>query len=896
MTKLKQKFLTISHVFLSMVLILSSFTYGIKPAKAAPPPMFTLTAAEAQGVGLDEFYEGRCFRVNINLHTGNQATGGADVIIDYDNTNATIVQNNCVTPATTIYSNGLYNVYPAGGNSVTATQIKLSAYQNPGNSYTNNALAIYGYFYVLVNDPDPAFDLNFDYTPGSTIDTNIAQLGTGIDILASVEDLSLQLVNDTDAPYFDGHNPLDGAINVPVEAVIAYNMKDDQSGVNNATRAATVDQGSGAVAETVTTSCTTTNANRVPVCSAIVNPSGYFPYLTLITVNASFSDLGNPTVHSVIDSWSFTTEDDIHAPYVENENPAIGAVNQPVGTNVVFRIKDYKNQAGIIPGLGVDINTVVVVVDGITYTAAGPNFFTYAGTPENYLITIDPAVDFPPAYTVNVSVDGADLHAPAANVMPTHNYSFMTSDVNAPYIDNEDPAPDDVSVSANSNVVFQIHDVGAGVDLNSLVVQVAGVTYTMAGPNIFTVNALSAPNDYEITIDPIADFGGGQAVLVVIDADDLSAPVNHMPTYYYVFGAAGAGCPVCGACDSCCPAAPACDSCCPAGGGGGSCGGGGGGTIYPSISNQQIYQIDESSVLVTWFSNKNGDSRVYYGSDSVAAPIASAENYSYDYQSVIGDDNKTYHSVTISGLQAGNLYFFRPASLMEGQVYFGEEMVMTPKFSSLTVVNQEFIDKACPVCALGSVLGWQEEKNSSVSCEPVIVEKVVTQDSSKFISGSTLKLSEVNGYNYELSAELMSINLLANNELVLRGVGKPNTEFILNLEPQLAMSPVKVNENGLWEFRIANLPEDKLGTYKVYALENNDAGILVENLIGQFNVRKAVLTEMSQTGMTIVERVNQEMAAMQAQKTVPLYIYVLISVTVLSMLYNLYLFRKQTNK
>jgi hypothetical protein len=892
MHKIKQKILTISHVFLSMVLILSSFNFSIKTAQAAPPPMFTLTAAEAQGVGADEFYEGRCFRVNINLHTGNQATGGADVIINYNNTNATIVQNNCVTPATTVYTGGLYNVYPVGGNSVSATQIKLSAYQNPGNSYTNNALAVYGYFYVLVNDPDPAFALNFDYTPGSTVDTNIAQLGTGIDILASVENLALKLVTDTDNPYFDGYNPLNGAINVPVEAAIAYNMKDNQSGVNNATRAATVDQGSGAVAESVNTTCTTTNANRVPVCSAIVNPAGYFPYLTLITVNASFSDLGNPTVHTANATWSFTTEDDIHAPYVENENPAPGSVNRPVDTNVVFRIKDYKNQAGVIPGLGVNINSVVVVVDGITYTAAGPNVFTYSGTPENYLITINPAVDFPPAYTVNVSVDGADLHAPGPNVMPTHNYSFMTSDVHPPYIDNEDPAPDDVSISANSNVVFQIHDVGAGVDLNSLVVEVAGVEYSLAGPNTFTVNPLSAPNDYEITIDPIADFGGGQAVLVLINARDLSAPSNVMPTYYYVFGAAGAGCPVCdvcGACDSCCPVCP------PGGGGSGGGGGGGVSTIYPSISNQQIFQIDENSVLLTWYTNIAGDARVYYGNESVLAST-SGENYSYDYRSAIDSENRTYHSVTINGLQAGNLYFFRPASLINGQVYLGEEMAMTPKFASVTVVNQELINNECPVCALGSVLGWQEEQGSSVSCSPVVVEKVVTQDSSKFISGATLKLSEVNGYNYELSAEIMSINLLANNELVLRGTGKPNTEFILNLEPQLAMSPLQVNENGLWEFRIANLPEGKLGTYKVYALEYNDAGILVENLIGQFNIRKAVLTEMAKTGMTIVDRVNQEMAAMQSQKNVPLYIYVLISVTILSMLYNLYLFRKQTNK
>lgn len=882
-----------------MVLICSSFTYGIKPAQATPPPMFTLTAAEAQGVGLDEFYEGRCFRVNINLHTGNQATGGADVIINYNNTNVTIVQNNCVTPATTVYPGGLYNVYPAGGNSVTSNQIKLSAYQNPGNSYTNNALAVYGYFYVLVNGPDPSFNLTFDYTPGSTVDTNIAQLGTGNDILASVENLSLKLVTDTSNPYFDGFNPINGAINVPVEAVIAYNMKDDQAGVNNATRAATVDQGNGPVAETVNTTCTTTNANRVPVCSAIVNPAGYFPYLTLVTVNASFSDLGNPTVHSANATWSFTTEDDVHAPYVENENPAPGSVNQPVGTNVVFRIKDYKNQAGIIPGLGVNINSVVVVVDGITYTATGPNKFTYSGTPENYLITIDPVVDFPPAYTVNVRVDGADLHTPSPNVMPTYNYSFMTSDVTHPYIDNENPAPNDVSVSENSKVIFQIHDVGAGVDLNSLVVKVAGINYTMAGPNTFTVNALSAPNDYEITIDPITDFGGGQAVLVVIDADDLSTPVNHMPTYYYVFGAAGAGCPVCGACDSCCPAAPACDSCCSSGGGGGggSCGGGGGSTLYPSISNQQIYQINEDSVLVTWYTNMPGDSRVYYGTDSVATPLASSDTYSYDYKNINLAGGKTYHAVTINGLKPGNLYFFRPASLMEGQIYLGAEMAMTPKFASVTVVNQEFIDSVCPVCALGSVLGWQEEKKSSASCSPVVVQKIVSQDSSKFISDSTIKLNEVNGYNYQLSSELMSIHLLTNNELVLRGTGKPNIEFILNLEPQLAMSSVKVNENGLWEFRIANLPNDKLGVYKVYALEKNDAGILVENLIGQFTVRKAVQTELVLVGGTEVEKMaGAPLVVENENKSIPLYLYVLSSVTILSILYNLYLFRKQTSK
>ena len=52
---------------------------------AATAPYFLLEATEGQGVGSDEFYVGRCFRVNMRVNTNSTNTNGADVEINYDN-------------------------------------------------------------------------------------------------------------------------------------------------------------------------------------------------------------------------------------------------------------------------------------------------------------------------------------------------------------------------------------------------------------------------------------------------------------------------------------------------------------------------------------------------------------------------------------------------------------------------------------------------------------------------------------------------------------------------------------------------------------------------------------------------------------------------------------------
>ena len=841
--------------------------------KAAPPPMFTLTAAEAQGVGTDEFYEGRCFRVNVNIHTNGSQTGGADAIIQYDNTNVTIVNNNCVTAATDVYSDGLYDVYPITGNVVSATDISLSAYENPGNNYSNSALALYGHFYILVNDPDPAFDLVFDYTPGSTVDTNIAELGTGNDIIASVEDLSLVLPTDSGDPYFDSYNPLNGAIDIAVEAAISYNMKDDMSGVDESTRAATINQGSGAVAETVSSSCVTTNTNRVPQCSAIINPAGYFPYLQLISVYAEFCDLGDPTQHCTNTTWSFTTEDDVDAPYVENENPADGDTGVVVDTDIVFRIKDYKNDAGVIPGLGVDIDTVVVVVDGITYTLAGPNFFAVAGSPENYQITIDPAVDFPENYLVTVSVDADDLHSAPANTMITHNYSFTTSDLDPPYIDNEAPAPDNVNVPAANNVVFQIHDTGTGVDLNNLFVEVAGTSYSLAGPNVFSVNTLSAPNDYEITIDPLVDFAAGQAILVKIEAQDLAAPINYMTDYYYVFGAEGASAGACPACNSCCATCPSCPST-------SSCVSSGGGSPYVSsmISNVVAVQVDETTVLVTWRSNRPGTSRVVFGNDSVNSVIT-GNNFGYDSTTIEEAFTRLEHSMLVSALRPGEVYYFMPVSRIDGREVSGDQVAVAMRFQTLTKLEEVEVEKIveiekdCPVvnlsCPSYGVLGWEEEKE---------------------INLSGVNLKTVNGFEYIPEADEIVVE--GKQVLILKGLAEANQTFVLTFDPQLAMGPVVADENGVWEYRLEKNIID--GKYTVQALIQDENGVLLSNDIGYFVVGSNLEDEIRDELMNDLSPKKEE----EKQKSEFDYTwFVLLSTSVFLLIgMNLYLYFRRIKK
>ena len=99
--------------------------------------------------------------------------------------------------------------------------------------------------------------------------------------------------------------------------------------------------------------------------------------------------------------------------------------------------------------------------------------------------------------------------------MATDSYSFtVLSDTTAPYTDGHVPADGAANIARDASIVMHVKDDGVGVDINSIVMKVNGVTVS---PDI-----TGTPADYTVTYDPSADFSYGQVISVTVDASDLA--------------------------------------------------------------------------------------------------------------------------------------------------------------------------------------------------------------------------------------------------------------------------------------------------------------------------------------------------------------------------------------
>lgn len=342
------------------------FIFFIGTQFASANTSFTFSVPEGQGAGNNEFYHGRCVRVDVLLDTDGNNTGGADLEINYDPARITIVNNDCSTAATTIYHDSQYQNY-VNNHVVSGTgKITLGAYDNAGTVY--NGSGRFAYFYFSVLDGTGNYDLDFEATPGVTTDSNLAEDGTGNDILDDAFSYTLVFTDDNDTPYVNNENPADGANGVQVISNILYRLNDNDAGIdfNTLTQSLTganwgvTNYTSGSVQ--ISRTCSTTNTNRVPYCDTTLNPSSNLYYCENYTVNMSVSDLGNPTVHTLNNhNYNFDTEPDNDAVEVYNKSPADGAGNIQADSNVNFSLRDLANPGGY-PGTGVNIATLSVNV------------------------------------------------------------------------------------------------------------------------------------------------------------------------------------------------------------------------------------------------------------------------------------------------------------------------------------------------------------------------------------------------------------------------------------------------------------------------------------------------------------------------------------------------------
>ena len=570
------KYKNLQYKFLLLIIALLSLM-NFNSAQAATS--FSFDVIEGQDVSSNQFYHGRCVRADILLDTDGNSTGGADLELNYDNSRIAIVNSDCSTLATQIYHDSQFDNYV--NNHVTTNKITLGSYNNPGSDYNGNGR--YAYFYFTVLDGNGDYDLDFEFTLGDTTDTNLAELGTGNDILDVADSYTINFADDDNIPYVNNQNPTISATNVQVISDIHFRISDDDAGVDINTLNIALSGANWGVTNysnsstEVSYNCHTTNANRVDYCDVTINPSKNLYYCETYTVNITVSDLGNPTVHTLSNYvYTFDTEPDNDAPVVYSKNPNNGDT-VATNSNIIFNIHDIANPGGY-PGTGVDISTLNVSVSADNWNDKNYSLASYeiSATPLNindygnvydYNIDINPQEDFPQNTVVNVEITSSDYGCPGTDSM-SHSYSFTTVDTISPICDMFSPAQNIVNMGTNENITFRCTDSGVGIDIDTFYVVVDGILYTNLGENQFSFTG--SPDEYFITINP-SSFSQDYALDVIINGADFSGNKINQISYGLATGVngqcdeceeqeeceecnecdGGTGCPICKSCEVC---------------------------------------------------------------------------------------------------------------------------------------------------------------------------------------------------------------------------------------------------------------------------------------------------------------------------------------------------------
>ena len=365
-------------------------------------------------------------------------------------------------------------------------------------------------YIITVNPP-----MNFQFDDLINIQIDASDFEDPVNVMPTYS-YSFQTIEDMQPPYIGGLDPGAGAVNVPQETDIEFIIYDSGIGVNLTSVVVEI-QG-----------VTYTHNNGLFYYSG--NANAYhitidvpvnFELAEIVSVVIDASDLNGISMATF--EYSFEIIYDVLPPYTGEWEPEPDADEVSVATNVSFNIYDNIE--------GVDINSVVVDIQGVQFTHLNTSF-SYQTISNGYTVTLDLPNDFDYGEIVTIQIDAADFYQPA-NVMPTFIYNFQCEyDNDSPYIGSYDPEPGQQNVLINTNINFHIYDADHGVDINTLLVEIESVQYSVANGNLIPEGVV---NDYLIMIDPLDNFSYEDTIHVSINAADLAIPANQMSTVNYSF-------------------------------------------------------------------------------------------------------------------------------------------------------------------------------------------------------------------------------------------------------------------------------------------------------------------------------------------------------------------------
>ncbi|MBM3473205.1 MAG: hypothetical protein FJX75_08065, partial [Armatimonadetes bacterium] len=218
--------------------------------------------------------------------------------------------------------------------------------------------------------------------------------------------------------------------------------------------------------------------------------------------------------------WRKVSTADTNPPVMIGESPTNGSTDVPLDTDILFRIED--------PGSGVQTSDIRVRIqqapaDGGGWTDVSAAL-QFSGTTKAWNVTYDPPIDLLYNQQVTVEVRATDLFG---NTLTTTFSFFTETDVNAPQLQNAQPADGDTNVPIDTNISFELTDDHSGVDPASIHVTVNGTNVSGA------LQIGGTPALTTVLYNPPADFDWGETVTVTVDASDVAG--NAMSTVQYSF-------------------------------------------------------------------------------------------------------------------------------------------------------------------------------------------------------------------------------------------------------------------------------------------------------------------------------------------------------------------------
>ncbi|MCF7858630.1 MAG: Ig-like domain-containing protein [Candidatus Cloacimonetes bacterium] len=402
-------------------------------------------------------------------------------------------------------------IYDSGiGVNLTSVVVEIQGVtytHNNGNFfYSGNANA----YQITIDVP-----VNFDLAEVIEVAIDASDLNG---IVMSTFEYSFEIIDDIQPPFTGEWLPSPGAVGIPVDTNISFNIYDNIEGVDITSIIVDVQGVQYNYLNTTFSYLVIPNGYSITI-----DPNSNFGYGEMVNVEIDAADLSQPANVMSTFSYSFQCIIDIAPPYTGEYDPEPGVQEVPIDSNISFHVYD--------DALGVDINTLLVDIEGVQYSVANGNL-SYSGMSANYLVSINPTENFDFAQIIDIQIDVADLASPA-NYLSGFAYSFQcVNDQATPYLTDFEPQPYSINNPLNTTISFHVHDDGFGVDINNVTVNVQGINYSLTNGNLFYSGEI---DNYLIIVDPVENFSSGDTVYVAINATDLATPANVMGTYSYSF-------------------------------------------------------------------------------------------------------------------------------------------------------------------------------------------------------------------------------------------------------------------------------------------------------------------------------------------------------------------------